>query len=459
MSALRLILAAPLALSLAACAAVGPDYAPPVADLPAEYADAPGGGADAGPDAGAAAWWRAFGDARLDALIDRGLAQNLSVETALARVKEARAALRATGLNAQLSGSLGADLGWSGSFAPIADVTRSESASLGAGFVLDLFGGQARSREQARAALGAAELSVGTARLALISDLVSAYLDARYNQEAAEITRANIRLRAGTLALTERQRAAGTGTDLDVAQARALLDETKATLPSYEIGFHNAVYAIATLLDAPAAPLVRDLQKGAPQPRPKGGWAAQAGAPADLLRNRPDIAAAERDYAAAVAAIGVAEAALLPSITLSGDVTLGDLASWSFGPALSLPIFNRPTLEAQTDQAIAAARQAELTWRAAVRGAVEEVQIAQTGLIRGARQAAALRKAADSYDRVATLSRRTWEGGRTTLLDLLDAERSRGAARLALAAAIRDLSADWAALQIAAGRGWRRAAD
>lgn len=461
MTQLRTAILAPLGLSLAACAAVGPDYIPPTAELPAAYAEAPDAKAedakaeDAGArqlDPGPAAWWRAFNDPILDDLIATGLAQNLDVDAALARVAEARAALRAAGVNSQLSGAASADTTWSGELGGEYG-GRADGAGISAGFVIDLFGGARRGREAAAADLQSAQLSVGTARLALISDLVSAYLDARYYQEAAAINRSNIRSRSETLALTRRQRQAGAGTDLDVAQAQALLDATRATLPTYETGFITSVYSIATLLDAPAAPLLERLSAGAPQPRPPRG--AEAGVPADLLRDRPDIAAAERDYAAAVAAIGVSEAELYPSLSLDGAISLASVSTWSFGPTLSLPLLNRPTLEAQVDQARARAAQAEIAWRGAVRDAVEEVQAAQSTLIRGRRQAAALRTAADSYTRVVDLSQDTWRAGQSTLLDLLDAERSRGTARISLAGALRDVASSWAQLQIAAGRGWR----
>ena len=235
-------------------------------------------------------------------------------------------------------------------------------------------------------------------------------------------------------------------------QTRALLEQTRASIPQLENGFMGAVYAIATLLAEPAQPLIQEMQKGAAQPRPRGS--AAAGVPADLLRNRPDVRSAERALAGAVADIGVAEAALLPAVDLSGTITATSNRTWSFGPALSLPVLNQPVLRASRDAAVSRAKQAELDWRAAVLSAVEDVQKAQSAYLRDGRRLSALSLTAQSYARARDLSRETYEVGTTNFLDFLDAERSMGDAQLSVAAAVQALANDWTALQIAAGRGW-----
>jgi outer membrane protein, multidrug efflux system len=175
--------------------------------------------------------------------------------------------------------------------------------------------------------------------------------------------------------------------------------------------------------------------------------------PADLLRNRPDVQAAERRLAAAVAAVGVAEADLYPSLSLSGTVSAGDTATWSFGPALSLPIFNQGRLTAARDRAVAQAKEAELAWRSAIQSAVEDVQTELSRLAANRQRAARLTDVVTSTDRVLALSRETYRLGTTTLLDLLDAERSATAARLSLAQAYRDLATSFAGTQATVGRG------
>ncbi|SNR51468.1 efflux transporter outer membrane subunit [Puniceibacterium sediminis] len=434
-------------LGLAACTAVGPNYKAPDIALTASYVE--GGAAPIG-DVSQQLWWTDYQDKTLNALVDRGLAQNLDIRTAIERITEAQASLRTTGLSSQVGGSLSGSLKRSGSTG--VDYTQSTSATFNPSIILDLFGGEQRTREQALAQLEAAQLDVGVARLAFLSALISNYIDARYYQEALAITRQNLSSRGETLDLVKRQRSAGTVSDLDVARAQAVYDETRANVPSLEANFLATVYALATLLAEPAQPLIASLQRGAPQPRARGN--SGVGIPADLLRNRPDVRSSERDLAAAVAAIGVAEAQLFPALSLSGTVTSAATRSWNFGPAISIPVLNQPVLRGNRDQAISRARQAELAWRASVLGAVEDVQSAQTAYSRSAATVSATRAALTSYERVVELSRATYEGGTTTLLDLLDSERSRGSAQLSLAQSVRDQANDWGTLQIASGRGW-----
>jgi multidrug efflux system outer membrane protein len=430
---------------LAACT-VGPDYKAPDIGMTSRFAE--GGGTSIG-DVALDRWWEGFGDANLNTLANRGLAQNLDVATAVERINQSQAALRATGGAALVTGNVSADTTRARGQGTIATES---SGSASAALVIDLFGGEARSRQQAMAELEASQLDVGTARLAFLASLVGEYIDARYYQEASAITRNLIDARKQTFELVERQRAAGLSTDLDVLQARALLEQTRATLPGFEQGYYSSIYAIATLLAEPAQPLLDGLQRGGAQPRPPRS--SEAGVPADILRNRPDVRAAERGYASAVAAIGVAEASLYPALDLSGVVTVANPSSWGFGPSLVLPVLNQPLLRANRDQAVSLARQAELAWRSSVFAAVESVQAEQGATQRDRREVAAQQAATETYRQARDLSRETYEAGTTTFLDLLDAERSAGNSALALAASIQGLANDWTALQVATGRGW-----
>ena len=436
----RLVLV-PMVLALSACA-VGPDFRSPSQPVAANFAE---GSAQPIGEASAQYWWRSYNDAMLNELVQTGLSQNLDIKTAISRVAEAQAAARATGLPAMISGSVSGDSIRAGGEA-ISGTTTPSGASFNPSLVLDLFGGERRSREAALASLQSAELSVGEARLTFLSQLVSSYIDLRYYQNALTITRQ-------TLSLVQSQREAGAATALDEAQAQAALDESLASLPSLESGFYASSYAIATLLAQPVQTIETRLQRGAAQPRPRGN--ASVGVPADLLRNRPDVRAAERDYAAAVAKVGVSEAQMYPSVSLGGTVSTSEgVGSWSFGPEVSLPVLNQGVLSANRDQAIAQAEQAELGWRSSVLGAVEEVQASQSDYIRNQRAVAAYQRSVNSYERVVSLSRETYNGGTTTLLDFLDVQRSLASSRLTLASSVRDLAASWATLQVAAGKGW-----
>ena len=436
-----------LTLGLAACT-VGPEYQAPSQTLAVAFAE---GSAQPIGQAAQQYWWRAFNDNMLNELVQTGLDQNLDIQTAVARVAEAQAVARATGLPSLVSGNLSAQRSISGN--EVVDNTATNSGSFNPAIVLDLFGGERRSREAALAALQSAELSVGTARLAYLSSLVTNYIDMRYFQNALAINRQTIETRRETLSLVQSQREAGAATALDEAQAQASLDADLASLPGLESGFYSATYAIATLLAQPVQSIEDRLERGAAQPRPASG--ADVGVPADVVRNRPAVRAAERNLAAATAEIGIAEAALYPSLTLGGTITRTEgFNSWTFGPSVVLPVLNQPALRAQRDQQAAQAEQSELQWRSSVLDAVEEVQSAQTSYLRNRRAVAGYQRSVASNERVVELSRETYRGGTTTLLDLLTVQRALSSARLTLASSVRDLATSWASLQVAAGKGW-----
>ena len=289
-------------------------------------------------------------------------------------------------------------------------------------------------------------------RLAYLADIADAYVNARYFQNAAWITRQAIQSRRAAFDLVTRQSAAGEATMLDEAQARALLRSAEASLPSLQANFEANVFRIATLLAEPAGPIMTRMTKGAGQPVPQR--VAKNGTPADLLRNRPDIRAAERDLAAATAAIGVAEAQLYPSLQLSGFVNTGDDETWAFGPILRLPVLEQGVLRANRDGAKARAAEADLVWRSTVLRAVEEVQEACSSTRYWRRQVSAQRSAAQANNQVRELTKKSYEAGETVLTDVLDAERRSLDSQIALSGGLRDLSTSWIRLQVATGRGW-----
>ncbi|ARE42356.1 RND efflux system, outer membrane lipoprotein CmeC (plasmid) [Rhodovulum sp. P5] len=426
---------------------MGPDYNRPDVALSARFV---GGDATSVGAVATEPWWQSYRDPLLNDLVTRGLAQNLDVIAATERIGEAAAALRATGGNAALSGGL--DVNSTRSGGDGIATTTTDTAQLGAAFVFDLFGGIRRERGGAEADLVSARAEVETTRLAWLAELVAAYSDARYYQEALALARQTVSAREETVAITRDQVAAGAATDYERAEAEALLETARAAVPQYAAGFDANVFAIATLLNEPAGPIRASMQRGAPQLRPPPG--SKTGVPADLLRNRPDIRSAEADLASAVAGVGMAEADLYPALTLSGTISRTDgTGAWSFGPGLSLPLFNQGALRASRDAAASRARQAEIAWRAAILAAVEDVQVSQSNLSRYRQRAAALRRAAAKYGEALTLAQDNYRNGASTLLDLLETDRNTASARISAASAVNDAAKAWATLKIATGAG------
>ncbi len=445
----------PLSMLLLSGCVVGPDYQKPETVLPAKFTESRATSAE---NVSLNPWWESFRDKRLNALVHEGLGENLSVQQALERITEAEQGVVVAGAGALPSLGTSAGATASGGHNTSAGTTRSISGGANASWLLDFFGQYRRSKESANASLDAAYDNVDVARLAYLSDLVSSYVNARYYQEALALSRKNLESRRQTLKLTNEIKEAGAASSLDVLQTEGLVNQTLADLPGLETGFLQSANHIATLLGVPAGTVTASLTKGSSQPMPR--YSTRTGIPADLIRNRPDIRAAERILQARTAEIGVAEAALYPSIQLGGSIGASrvfpgatNVTNWSFGPSLTLPIFNGGALNAKVKIARSQAEQQYITWKTTVLNAVEEVENAQSALIRDGQTVAALRKVVQSYEQTLNLARESYRGGASTILDVLDAERNVASARLSLAAAIRQLARDYVALNVAIGGG------
>ncbi|MCZ0960053.1 efflux transporter outer membrane subunit [Paracoccus benzoatiresistens] len=437
-------------LALGACAAVGPDPdALPTPAVPAGFAEGDGTATPA-----QAAFWSGYDDAALNRLIGQGMGQSFDIMAANERIRAAQADLAGRGVLASQVGGT-STVGRERAGGDGMGVSTSNSAALSASLVFDLFGGARRGREGARASLRSAQAEAQTVRLAWLAEVIAAYADARFHQQALALTRDTISAREATLEVTRNSQSVGIATDYDVAQTEALLQTARADLPNYEAQFNAQVYRLSTLLNTQAAPLMAQMRRGSAQLRTPPG--PGTGVPADLLRSRPDIRVAQQDYAAALAAVGVATADLLPAISLTGTVTdQGGANAWGFGPGLSLPVLNQGALQATRSRRLSEARQAEIAWKSSIAGAVEDVQTAQSNLRRYRQRAATLEGAAASYDRAYRLARQNFEAGALALVDLLEADRSRASARLATAQARNAAAKEWATLQIATGAGSRQ---
>ena len=463
---LKIRAVAPLAMLLLSGCVVGPDHEAPQTALPVKFSE---GSTRAAADVTLAPWWTAFNDRRLNGLVETGLSQNLDVLQAIERITSAEANFEAADAGAfpqlsvsgqhQVSGSSATgDFNGTSREGP---TTNSTTGSVSVSWLIDLFGQYRRSKESAKATLDAAYASADVARLTFLSSVVSAYVDARYYQERIAIARKNLASRRETLELTRLQLEAGAASRLDVVQSEGLVNSTLAEIPALEISFRQSVHRISLLLGLPATSLLADLQKGAAQPYFRRS--VNSGVPADLSRNRPDIRAAERNLAAATAEIGVAEAALYPSISLSGSISPsyivtsaanGGVTSWGFGPSLNLPIFDAGARRANIKAREAAAREAYLAWKQTVLSAVSEVENALVAVNRTRQTVSALTATVRSYEEALSLATASYRDGASSLLDVLDAQRNVASARANLAQAVQQLANGYVSLNVAIGGGY-----
>lgn len=452
--------ATPLALLLLSGCVMGPDHTAPQTALPARFNE---GGPKSAGDPTSVEWWTAFHDAQLNKLVKQGIDQNLSVLQSLERIDQARAAV--TSAQASLFPSLTGTASEKGSKTNggynSTDETWASTGGLSVSWLIDLWGQYRSSAASAKASLDGAYDSVDTARLTYLSDLTKSYINARYYQKRIAIANDAVKSRRETLSLTKLQLEAGAASRLDVVQSEGLVNSTLADIPGLESSFYSNAYHISTLLGLPASTLIHDLEKGGAQPTPRG--TVLTGVPADLIRNRPDIRLAERNLASAVYSISTAKAQLFPSITLSGSISPSYISSnsrsgtsntWSFGPALNLPIFDGGALRANVKSKESAAREAYLAWKQAVLTGVEEVQSALAAYNRDARSVAASRAYVKSYKEALELATASYKDGASSLLDVLDAQRSLTTAQASLATAIQQLATDYVTLNIAIGGGY-----
>jgi NodT family efflux transporter outer membrane factor (OMF) lipoprotein len=477
-SFLNVAAAQALATLLAGCA-VGPDYAKPDMTLPAQWTQAATDGR--GPSTPAAsldAWWRAFNDPLLDALMAEAVAGNSDVASAKAKIREARATRREAGaaLGPSLTGSASAsETGRQsalGGETMTTTTTTSATSSSGvsapfqAGFdaswELDLFGANRRDAEAAGYGEEATEEDLRSTLLTLVGDVGADYAEARGYQEQIALARRTLASERRTADLTHVKFDAGSASGADAAKADAEASTTAADVPTYEADYAEAVHRLSVLTGR--APGALDDRMQTPRATPAPRRPLPAGVPADLLTRRPDVRAAERRVAQATAKIGAAEAALYPDVSLAGSLSTsasrpGELlrassVSWSWGPSVSIPIFDGGKLAAQRDGAQAQRDEYLVAWRSSVLTAMEDVENALVSLSWERLRATQLASSVDNYRKAADLSRAQYEAGKSSFLDVLDAERSLYSAENSLIQSRVSLAKDYVALAKALGGGW-----
>jgi NodT family efflux transporter outer membrane factor (OMF) lipoprotein len=448
--------AAPLCvLALAACT-VGPNYRPPAAgslSVPDSYYQRPPGAQPAD----LARWWERFDDPLLTRLVDEATAGNLDLAAASARLTQARESLvqARAGLVPTVTGSAGA-----GRTVGAGNDHNSFSVGADAAWEADLFGRIRRGIEAARADAEGSYYDREALRVAIAAEVATNYVDARLAQERLVIARDTLAIADDNLQIATWRRQAGLVSSLDVEQARAARAQTAASIPNIENAFSSATYRIAVLTGRAPGALTQELSLA--RPIPKGPQDVAVGIPADTLRQRPDVRAAERSLAAATARIGVAEAQLLPDLRLTGNIgtsafSIGGLFNAITGgifSSLSQTLFDGGRLRSQVRSQRAATEAALATYHQSVLTSLEDVENALLAL-RAARErqaqfAIALQAAANS----ALLARTEYRSGLTDFQQLLEAERTLLSARDGVAGSRGDEALALVQLYRALGGGW-----
>jgi NodT family efflux transporter outer membrane factor (OMF) lipoprotein len=426
------------ALFLTSCKTlVGPDYVDPGGDLPDAWSRSVLEDLQDG-SSSLAGWWKGFHDPALNTLIERTREANPTLKAALAGIAEARA---------QRGIARSQGLPQAGAEADYSRTRRSEtllgpvfqnpsslySTGFDAGWEIDLFGGIRRSVEAAEANVQAREETYRDALVTLFAEVALNYVDYRTLEERIAVANRNIAAQRESVELTKGRLQAGLVPRIDVTQAETNLALSESAVPLLRAQLAAAKNRLAALTGGFPDSVSTVLASGRGIPVPSAGYSA--GLPADLLRARPDIRQAERDLAAQVARIGVAEADLYPRLTLFGDfrlqtATSGDLfdsasRAYSFGPSFRWAIFSagriRNEISAQESRALAALA----TYETTVLAAVEEVETSMAAIVNERDRLGDLGRAVDASRETVSLIKDNYENGLVSFQNVLDAERTK----------------------------------
>ena len=459
----RTPLAAAAALALAACS-FAPRYQRPDAGVPEQHRFAP-----PAKDAASLAdlpWWEAFRDPVLQGLIREALANNQDLALAASRVDEARAfagiakadywpqvAAFASGQYGQL---------FSKEVAPGAEKTGLYGLSASVSWEIDLWG---RVRNQSAAAVAdlvATEYGRQAVVLALVSGVAQSYLDLRSLDLELEIAKANTATRKGTLDLFQSRARGGIASDLEVNQARADLAFTSSAIPATERLIAVKEHELSVLLGKAPGPIDRGVPLVSTPIPPE----MPAGVPAQLLERRPDVLAAEQGIVAAGKRVGVAVANRFPQLSLAGligleareasNVFTANALLWNAGGSLLAPIFQGGRLKASEEAARAQLEQSFAAYRKSVEVALREVADAAVGVQKLRLVRIEQQVQVTATMEAARLALLRYQGGVSSYLEVLDAQRQQYDAELSLARTRRDELTSVVQLYRALGGGWGR---
>jgi NodT family efflux transporter outer membrane factor (OMF) lipoprotein len=456
-----------LALATANCT-VGPNYRVP-ADATANAPGAKGAFVNGAESAFAQAplpdhWWRLYDDPRLDDYVREALAANTDLRTADANLRRATFAIREAQAAQTVSTSI---------LGSVAD-TRAAGIDLlsfpgynysvgGAiSYPLDLAGGIRRAVEAARADAGAVQALRDQVRVTVAAAVARNYVSVCSANRSLAAAEHVVGIQHRTLDEVRRLFQGGRAIAFDVSRAQTAVDQSAAAIPPLIAQRQSALYALAALMGRPVASYPRELQDcPAPpdlrEPLPVGDGAA-------LIRRRSDVRSAERSLAAATAAIGIETAQLYPQVSIGGALGLagpfstigkGSNFGGNIGPLLSWTFPNLSVAHARIAEAGAAAEAAEARFDGAVLLALQQTETALNVYVREIDHSRELRQARDSAAKASGQATTLYRFGRTTTLDVLNAEANLATAEAAVAASDAALADDQVNVFLALGGGWQ----
>jgi outer membrane protein, multidrug efflux system len=448
-------------LALGGCL-LGPNYERPAVDTPPAFRFAE---SDA-KDLVNTAWWEQFQDPALNELIATALADNKDVKIAAARVEQFLGQFTTTrsqlfpqvaaGFNAQRER---VPLGTTQLPAGAGPVFNQFQATLSASWEIDFFGKLRRQTEAARASLLASEEGRRATILTLVASVASSYVNLLSLDRQLDIAKSTAASREASVNVFQLRFSGGEVSQMELAQSQSEYQASLATIPQIELQIAQQEDALSILLGHNPQPIARDRElDDLAMP------AVPAGLPSELLERRPDLRQAEQDLVAANALIGAARALYFPSISLTGlfgtasgqfsSLFTGPARLWSYAGAVTVPIFTAGGISGQVKQAEAQQQQALFQYQKSIQVAFQEVADALVSLQKTREQLVVQGKQVDALRTYSRLARLRYEGGYTSYIEVLDAERSLFNAQLTYAQTQGVVFTSAVSLYKAMGGGW-----
>lgn len=468
---LKPVSAIAMALLLSGCQSIWPDYLRPEVKVPDQYATSvqsvevkEGVQQD---------WWTLYQDEVLNHLVVKALQSNADIKLSVARIEEADAQMREVGafLLPQVDLDAAAQrsrVTQAGPFPVFASNPRNNyNIQLGTSFELDFWGKLRRAKESARQHALSTRYAKDTVALSLASLVTSNYLTLRSLEAQIEVARQNLKSRDESLALTKRRLEGGVASMLDVHQAETAQATLLAQLTELDRLKSLTLHQLSILtgdLDLVAQGIEAIPNKVVTLPLPP---TPPAGLPSSLMETRPDVRQAEADMIAAHANIGVAKAALYPTISLTAnlggeslalrDVLKSAARIWTGGLNLTLPIFDSGKLDAKVDQANAKQKQALANYESAIQHAFREVNDALVNVRQYREREQALLASQLSAKQMLAIAENRYQSGYSAYIDVLDAQRTYHETSLAVIQARQARLVASVDLFKVLGGGWRSA--
>jgi multidrug efflux system outer membrane protein len=416
-------------------------------------------------------WWKSFNDGRLDALVAEALTNNRDLARAIARIDESRAVLRAAKANQlpRIDANVSASRQRFGENAPLTVggnqlVFNDFRANLSVAYEVDLWSRAASLSAAARDELLASEYARDTLRTALAAQVVRSYATLQSLDAQVVLYGQAVQAQGDSLKLQRMRLEAGDISQLDIEQLEAELIDNEAQLPKLDRARAEAERALALVLGRSPKELVERGVARSQTPTLRASGVPE-GLPSDLLLRRPDVQAAEVRLRAAGARVDAARAAYFPSITLTAaygfestqlhNLFDGPSLAWNMIAALTQPIWDGGRIGAQYDASQARRRQVELDYRDSVVVAFKETRDALGAYSEADATLQSAQRRSQALARAADLTRIRYDGGESSRLDVINADRLALTAQAESADAARALTEAQANVFRALGGGWQ----